>query len=73
VLLEAGFFRHAVYLAGIAAECAVKALILSHVPLRRRTQFIDDNFRGSKAHSFDHLRYMMEMQKCSFPVELGPH
>jgi HEPN domain-containing protein len=73
MLQEAGIYRDAVYLAGIAAECAVKSLILSHVPARQRRQFVDSEFRGAKAHNFDHLRHMMECQKCSFPSALGPH
>lgn len=56
VLLE----RHgriAIYLAGLAVECALKALVLSEVAAGRRKQLDEgEEFRGRQGHSYDDLR-----------------
>lgn len=67
VLLDAGLYRDAIHLAGIAAECAVKAMILSYVPLPRRSDFVEERFRGARAHRFDYLRHLMNDVQCPFP------
>ena len=55
VLSEAGFTTGAVYLAGYAVECMLKASILSIVSHRKRPATLG-SFRGSKAHEFGWLR-----------------
>jgi hypothetical protein len=45
----------AVYLAGYAVECMLKALILAALPEHRQPGMIDQ-FRGSRAHDFDWLQ-----------------
>jgi hypothetical protein len=45
----------AVYLAGYAVECILKALVLSQLPKTDRIETIKQ-FRGSKAHDYDWLK-----------------
>jgi HEPN domain-containing protein len=45
----------AVYLAGYAVECMLKALVLNQCPPARRKQ-LNQSFRGSKAHDFNWLK-----------------
>lgn len=45
----------AVYLAGYAVECMLKALILSGLT-KTKQELMLKSFRGSKAHDFDWLR-----------------
>ena len=44
----------AVYLAGYAVECMLKALVVSLVPENRQAE-VENRFRGAKAHDFDWL------------------
>lgn len=45
----------AIYLAGYAVECILKALWLSRVPPRRRSKQVE-SFRGEKGHDLDWLK-----------------
>jgi HEPN domain-containing protein len=55
-LLDGGMMgAGAVYLAGYAVECILKALILSRVPKKQR-KVMFAQLRGSKAHDFEWLR-----------------
>ena len=54
-LLDAERTTGAVYLAGYAVECSMKALILSILPTKRRQEMVA-SFRGSRAHIFDWLK-----------------
>jgi hypothetical protein len=54
-LLSGGRNTAAVYLAGYAVECMLKALLLSRLaPGARRTTV--NSFRGTKAHDFEWLK-----------------
>ena len=55
VLSDQGRYAGAVYLAGYAAECGLKALLLSAVPTAREREVID-SFRGAAAHNLYALR-----------------
>jgi HEPN domain-containing protein len=44
----------AVYMAGYAVECMLKALVLASVPERKERESIE-LFRGGRAHSFEWL------------------
>ena len=46
LLLESGIFLDAVYLAGYAVECALKALILERTPAARRREVCRDLTSG---------------------------
>jgi HEPN domain-containing protein len=53
-LFNGGRNTGAVYLAGYAVECILKALILSALPAKARTQMLL-SFRGQKAHDYEWL------------------
>ena len=48
ILQSAGYNIDAIHLAGIAAECSMKALILSYVPTAKRSRFVEVQFRGGR-------------------------
>jgi HEPN domain-containing protein len=55
--------RIAIYLAGLAVECALKALVLGEVPVsRRRAMDESEEFRGRKGHSYDDLRRVLRRE-----------
>jgi len=56
VLLGAGKTTGAVYLAGYAVECLLKALILDALGTRARRTAAIKGFRGTLAHSYEWLR-----------------
>lgn len=67
LLLHGGRTTGAVYLAGYAVECMLKALVLSAVPKRERAGLVD-SFRGAKAHDFRWLkRRYLEHGGVQFP------
>jgi len=55
LLLEVERTTGAVYLAGYAVECALKALLLDATPKRKRKETLD-SFRAAKAHNFKWLK-----------------
>lgn len=55
-LLEGDRTTGAVYLAGYAVECTLKALILAAIAAEGKRQEMLNSFRGSKAHDFGWLR-----------------
>lgn len=55
VLSDAGYNGGAVYLAGYAVECMLKALILNAAPESQHLD-VESRFRGRNAHSFEWLR-----------------
>ena len=74
-LLEAGRTTGAVYLAGYAVECILKALILDNVGSHLRRNVLGD-FGGSRAHSIEWLtslyrRHVMTMIPKSITQHLA--
>lgn len=55
ILQTAAHTTGAVYLAGYAIECMLKALILDASSARKRAEVMA-SFRGTRAHQFDWLR-----------------
>ena len=55
VLLRADHTTGAVYLAGYAIECILKALVLMAIPLAGRPAMFQ-SFRGQRPHDFEWLR-----------------
>lgn len=55
LLLELDRTTGAVYLAGYAVECMLKALALNQCPPSRRKD-LSESFRGAKAHDFEWLK-----------------
>lgn len=62
-------FTAAVYLAGYAIECGLKAVILANTPPKRH-QETKDSFRGKVAHNFDWLRHQLIRRKVVIPEEI---
>jgi len=69
ILLRADRTTGAVYLAGYAVECILKALILSALaPAARRATL--ESFRGARAHDYEWLRTQyLENGGARFPRE----
>jgi len=66
-LLEVDRTTGAVYLAGYAVECMLKALLLNQCPPPRRKEF-NESFRGAKAHDLAwHKARYLEVGGPSFP------
>jgi HEPN domain-containing protein len=61
-LFDGGYFTAAVYLAGYAVECSLKALILFSEPASRQLATLK-TFRGSKAHEFASLLHALKLRK----------
>ena len=60
----------AVYLAGYAVECMLKAMILSALPARKRKMMLD-SFRGQQAHDYEWLKAKYrECQGLTVPREV---
>jgi hypothetical protein len=71
VLLQHRYPTGAVYLAGYAVECGLKALILNRVP-RAKHEEIVANFRGARSHDFEWLRrFYRRLGAPMFPQEVN--
>jgi HEPN domain-containing protein len=70
VLFREEYYLDAIYLAGYGPECALKALILSRRPGRKRAEFIRDHFRSRKAHSYDYLKMLLHRRGVLIPPEI---
>src|SRR2546427_108452 len=66
-LLANQYTTAAVYLAGYAVECALKALILSSEPASRHEETLL-TFRGAKAHDFNWLRRQLGRRRMPLPL-----
>jgi hypothetical protein len=55
VLWSNQLYLDSMYLAGYTFECALKALILSRVPIRQRPEFLREYFHGAVAHNYEYL------------------
>ncbi len=65
-------FTDAVYLAGYAGECILKALILASIPVSKRPAIIDGEFRGRKGHDIAHLMGLLREQGVGWSVSVQP-
>ncbi len=75
-LLNSGFsdkYLDAVYLAGYAAECALKSLILRRTPKTRRPGVLAELTTGARAHDFTVLSRLLTTKGCSPPREIREH
>lgn len=70
ILLNAGQTTGAVYLAGYAVECTLKALVLSRVTAAQRSEVLK-LFRGHLAHDYEWLRTLYRAKGgAPFPREI---
>jgi HEPN domain-containing protein len=66
-------YLDAVYLAGYAAECALKSLILKRTPKSERGAVLDELTSGARAHNFDVLIRSLRMKGCPPPRDIREH
>lgn len=71
-LLDSRSRQHldAVYLAGYAVECALKALILARTPQGSRSKVCEELTSGARSHDFAVLRRVLMTRGCSPPPEI---
>jgi len=60
-------YRDATYLGGYVVECALKALVLTRVPVQERDQFVLDQFHGRRAHDCTLLVDLLRRQGQTIP------
>jgi hypothetical protein len=60
----------AVYLAGYAVECGLKAVILASEPRSRNAKTLA-TFRGVLAHDYEWLRRQIQRRNVTVPVEVS--
>jgi HEPN domain-containing protein len=61
----------AVYLAGYAVECSLKALILARTVARQHDSLISRAFRGRRGHDFEDLRAMLRERSVALPIKVA--
>jgi HEPN domain-containing protein len=66
-------YLDAVYLAGYAAECALKSLILRRTPKSERGAVLDELTSGARAHNFDVLSRLLRIKGCPPPQDIREH
>lgn len=71
VLFRSDRFLDAMYLAGYAPECALKALLLTHVPVSQRKAFVVNRFRSAKAHDFEFLKALLKSRGINIPIPVA--
>lgn len=71
VLYRHQMYLDAMYLAGYAAECSLKAVLLTRVPLRQRRQFRLWHFRGAGAHDFESLKALLKRRNVTLPLAVN--
>jgi HEPN domain-containing protein len=68
LLASGGYTTAAVYLAGYAVECMLKAVILSNEPIQRNAETLN-SFRGVHGHAFEWLREQMKKRQVHLPPD----
>jgi len=71
LLKNSSYYLDALYLAGYAAECSLKALILERTPKSKWAATCEEIGSGAKAHNFDFLKGILNRRQCSIPDEIG--
>jgi len=69
-LLNNGYNLDAMYLAGYAIECTLKALILEVTPVAERADVMKEISRGKKMHETEVLGGLLEDRGHHFPPDL---
>jgi len=69
LLKNSSYYLDALYLAGYAAECSLKALILEWTPKSKWAAVCEEISSGAKAHSVDFLKGILNRRQCSIPDE----
>jgi HEPN domain-containing protein len=67
LLKNSEYYLDAIYLAGYAAECFLKALILERTPDSKRAAVTQEISSGAIAHNLDFLEEILNRRGCSIP------
>jgi HEPN domain-containing protein len=71
ILLGAGKFTGAIYLAGYGIECMLKALVLSNVS-SSKVNGVLRSFRGNRGHEYEWLKAEYRLRRhATFPGEIN--
>lgn len=70
ILLRNNRSTGALYLAGYAVECALKALLLANCPTSEHRAIID-SFRGKIGHNLESLKHKLQTRGVHFPSEVA--
>lgn len=65
-------FTDAVYLAGYAGECILKAVILASTPASKRAVLVDEEFRGRRGHDISHLMGLLHERGIRWSGSVQP-
>ncbi len=65
------FGAEAVYLAGYAVECSLKALLLARTPASKRTAITSEITRGARWHNYERLKEKLKEAGWSPPPTLA--
>ena len=68
LLKNSNYYLDALYLAGYAAECALKALILKRTPKSKWAAVREEISSGAKAHNMDFLKGILNRKQCLIPA-----
>jgi HEPN domain-containing protein len=70
LLKNSKYYLDALYLAGYAVECAMKAMILDGTPRSKWADAINEIGSGAKAHGTDYLRGILRRREVSVPPDV---
>lgn len=69
LLKNSKYYLDALYLAGYAAECSLKSLILERTPKSKRAAVCEEISSGAKAHNLVFLEGILNRRQSSIPTE----
>jgi HEPN domain-containing protein len=69
LLKNSKYYLDALYLAGYAAECSLKSLILERTPRSKWAAVCEEISSGAKAHNLDFLQGILNRRQRSIPDE----
>jgi len=72
ILANSGYTTAAVYLAGYSVECALKAVLLAHLPKLRHKE-TKQSFRSKAGHDYDWLSRRLHAQSVIVPKPVARH
>lgn len=59
ILFNHEMYLDCMYVAGYSPDCALKALILSRMPIGKRREYARKNFHGATAHNYEYLKNLL--------------
>jgi HEPN domain-containing protein len=71
ILFRNEAFHDSMYLAGYVVEIALKALVLTRIPISKRQLFERNALRGSRTHDFDYLWDLIKQRGMTLPIAVA--